>query len=125
MRCTNCVPSITDEDNEPVTLPEPGNVAPVPALSLSHASFSLAPARPMLNDVTLELPLGKTLGVVGGTGDGKSTLVWLIPRLYDANAGSVSVMGADVAPGRSISCAMWSRLSHNARRSSLGAAAAT
>lgn len=93
----NCVPSITDEDNEPVALPEPGNVAPVPALSLSHAGFSFgAGAANAVNDVTLELPLGKTLGIIGGTGSGKSTLVSLIPRLYDASAGSVSVMGADV-----------------------------
>ena len=93
----NCVPSIADEDNEPVALPEPGNVAPVPALSLSHAGFSFgAGAANAVNDVTLELPLGKTLGIIGGTGSGKSTLVSLIPRLYDASTGSVSVMGADV-----------------------------
>lgn len=93
----NCVPSITDEDNQPVALPKPGNVAPVPALSLSHASFSFgAGAANAVNDVTLELPLGKTLGIIGGTGNGKSTLVSLIPRLYDASTGSVCVMGADV-----------------------------
>ncbi len=93
----NCEPSITDENNEPVALPEPGNVAPVPALSLSHASFSFgAGAANAVSDVTLELPLGKTLGIIGGTGSGKSTLVSLIPRLYDASAGSVCVMGADV-----------------------------
>lgn len=93
----NCEPSITDGDNQPVALPKPGNVAPVPALSLSHASFSFgAGAANAVNDVTLELPLGKTLGIIGGTGSGKSTLVSLIPRLYDAGAGSVSVMGADV-----------------------------
>ncbi len=93
----NCEPSITDENNEPVALPEPGNVAPVPALSLSHASFSFgAGAANAVNDVTLELPLGKTLGIIGGTGSGKSTLVSLIPRLYDASTGRVSVMGADV-----------------------------
>lgn len=93
----NCEPSITDEDNEPVALPEPGNVAPVPALSLSHASFSFgAGAANAVNDVTLELPLGKTLGIIGGTGSGKSTLVSLIPRLCDTGIGSVSVMGADV-----------------------------
>ncbi len=93
----NCVPSITDEDNQLVALPKPGNVAPVPALSLSHASFSFgAGAANAVNDVTLELPLGKTLGIIGGTGSGKSTLVSLIPRLYDASTGSVSVMGADV-----------------------------
>ena len=93
----NCVPSITDEGNQPVALPEPGNVASVPALSLSHASFSFgAGAANAVNDVTLELPLGKTLGIIGGTGSGKSTLVSLIPRLYDASTGSVSVMGSDV-----------------------------
>ena len=93
----NCEPSITDEGNQPVALPKPGNVAPVPALSLSHASFSFgAGAANAVNDVTLELPLGKTLGIIGGTGSGKSTLVSLIPRLYDASTGSVSVMGADV-----------------------------
>lgn len=96
----NCEPSITDEGNQPVALPEPsamGNAVPVPALSLNHASFSFgAGAANAVNDVTLELPLGKTLGIIGGTGSGKSTLVSLIPRLYDTGAGSVSVMGADV-----------------------------
>lgn len=93
----NCVPGIADEGNQPVALPKPGNVASVPALSLSHASFSFgAGAANAVNDVTLELPLGKTLGIIGGTGSGKSTLVSLIPRLYDASAGSVSVMGSDV-----------------------------
>ena len=97
----NCEPSITDEGNHPVALPEPsdlaGGSAPVPALSLSHASFSFgAGAANAVSDVTLELPLGKTLGIIGGTGSGKSTLVSLIPRLYDASTGSVSVMGADV-----------------------------
>lgn len=93
----NCEPSITDEGNQSVALPKPGNVAPVPALSFDHASFSFgAGAANAVNDVTLELPLGKTLGIIGGTGSGKSTLVSLIPRLYDASTGSVSVMGADV-----------------------------
>ncbi len=96
----NCAPSITDDGNQPVALPEPnaaGAAAPVPALSFSHASFSFgAGAANAVDDVTLELPLGKTLGIIGGTGSGKSTLVSLIPRLYDAGVGSVNVMGADV-----------------------------
>ena len=96
----NCAPSITDDGNESVALPKPsaaGDTASVPALSLSHASFSFgAGAANAVDDVTLELPLGKTLGIIGGTGSGKSTLVSLIPRLYDAGVGSVSVMGADV-----------------------------
>ena len=96
----NCAPSITDDGNESVALPKPsaaGDTALVPALSLSHASFSFgAGAANAVDDVTLELPLGKTLGIIGGTGSGKSTLVSLIPRLYDASTGSVSVMGSDV-----------------------------
>lgn len=97
----NCVPSITDEDNEPVALPEPselaGGAVPVFALSFDHASFSFgAGAANAVSDVTLELPAGKTLGIIGGTGSGKSTLISLIPRLYDASTGRVSVMGADV-----------------------------
>ena len=97
----NCVPSITDAGNQPVALPKPsdlaGDTAPVFALSFDHASFSFgAGAANAVDDVTLELPLGKTLGIIGGTGSGKSTLVSLIPRLYDAGAGSVSVMGVDV-----------------------------
>lgn len=96
----NCVPSITDENNEPVALPHAPATdvdAPVSALSFSHASFSFGVgAANAVNDVTLELPLGKTLGIIGGTGSGKSTLVSLIPRLYDASTGSVSVMGSDV-----------------------------
>ncbi len=97
----NCEPSITDEGNQPVALPEPSDLAggavPVPALSFDHVSFSFGVgAANAVSDVTLELPLGKTLGIIGGTGSGKSTLVSLIPRLYDAGAGSVSVMGADV-----------------------------
>lgn len=96
----NCVPSITDGGNQPVALPKPGvtgNAAPVSALSFDHASFSFgAGAANAVDDVTLELPLGKTLGIIGGTGSGKSTLVSLIPRLYDAGAGSVCVMATDV-----------------------------
>ena len=97
----NCEPSITDEGNQPVALPEPsdltGGAVPVPALSFDHASFSFgAGAANAVSDVTLELPVGKTLGIIGGTGSGKSTLVSLIPRLYDAGVGSVYVMGSDV-----------------------------
>lgn len=97
----NCEPSITDSGNQPIALPEPSGLAssaaPVSALSFDHASFSFGvSAANAVDDVTLELPLGKTLGIIGGTGSGKSTLVSLIPRLYDASTGSVSVMGADV-----------------------------
>lgn len=50
----------------------------------------------VLSDVNLKINSGETVGVIGGTGEGKSTLVQLIPRLYDASCGSVKVGGHDV-----------------------------
>ncbi|MDY2776801.1 MAG: ABC transporter ATP-binding protein [Collinsella sp.] len=61
-------------------------------VSFSHEGASA----PALDDVSLELPVGGTLGVIGGTGSGKSSLVQLIPRLYDVCSGSVEVLGVDV-----------------------------
>ena len=52
--------------------------------------------KPALSDVTLHIKSGSTVGVIGGTGVGKSTLVQLIPRLYDATEGTVRVGGEDV-----------------------------
>ena len=52
--------------------------------------------RDALSDVTLEVPAGTTVAIVGGTGSGKTTLVQLIPRLYDVSAGAVLVDGVDV-----------------------------
>ena len=51
---------------------------------------------PILNDVDLHIKSGETVGIIGGTGCGKSTLVSLISRLYDATEGSVEVGGVDV-----------------------------
>src|SRR3954447_15044188 len=51
---------------------------------------------PVLRDVELDVPAGRTIAIVGGTGSGKSTLVSLLPRLYDPDEGSVSIDGADV-----------------------------
>lgn len=52
--------------------------------------------RPALNDVTFEVPAGRTVAIVGGTGSGKTTLVSLLPRLYDISSGSITVDGVDV-----------------------------
>lgn len=49
-----------------------------------------------LTDINLKIPSGATVGIIGGTGSGKSTIVQLIPRLYDVNSGSVKVGGKDV-----------------------------
>ena len=52
--------------------------------------------RPALHDVSLEVAAGTTVALVGATGSGKTTLVQLIPRLYDVTSGAVLVDGADV-----------------------------
>lgn len=67
-----------------------------PALDLADVTFSYGGASPSLEGVSLTLGQGRTLGIIGGTGSGKSTLVSLLPRLYDATAGRVSVLGHDV-----------------------------
>ncbi|MBM6778288.1 ABC transporter ATP-binding protein [Collinsella tanakaei] len=96
----DCEPSITDEGNEPVALPSAEAAAAgtaAPALRMDAACFAFGDADVNTIDrASLTLKLGQTLGVIGGTGSGKSTLVSLIPRLYDVRSGAVEVMGADV-----------------------------
>lgn len=68
-----------------------------PALEMEGVSFSYAGTdRYSLRGVTLSVPAGATAGIIGGTGSGKSTLVSLFPRLYDAGEGCVRVFGRDV-----------------------------
>jgi len=62
----------------------------------SGVSFAYEPGAPTLIDVSLEVPAGSTLAVVGATGSGKTTLGYLLARLYDADSGSITVDGVDV-----------------------------
>ena len=105
-----CQPSVTDEGAEPVEMPAgltgaaeqadadlPSGAEQVPTLALRNVSFAYpGAAADAVHDATLTLMSGQTLGVIGGTGSGKSTLVSLIPRLYDATEGAVEVLGRDV-----------------------------
>lgn len=93
-----CEPSITDTGSAPVALPVCAlEAAAVPALRFDHVGFRYGSASAdALDDITLQLPVGGTLGIIGGTGSGKSTLVSLLPRLYDVARGGVEVFGADV-----------------------------
>lgn len=59
-------------------------------------SYSADPDNLTLSDINLDIRSGETVGVIGGTGDGKSSLVQLIPRFYDVMSGSVKVGGHDV-----------------------------
>ncbi|KAA8829819.1 ABC transporter ATP-binding protein [Bifidobacterium myosotis] len=58
--------------------------------------YSDSSEKPVLDDINLTIPSGATIGIVGGTGSAKSSLVQLIPRLYDVSAGSLKVGGRDV-----------------------------
>lgn len=77
-----------------------GEVAPLAdeaALEFDRVAFAYAGAEePSLSGITVKLRPGETLGVIGGTGSGKSTFVSLIPRFYDAASGEVKVFGRDV-----------------------------
>jgi len=68
------------------------------SVDFSHVSFSYSKRmdKCCLKDIDLHIPSGMTVGILGGTGSSKSSLVQLIPRLYDTTAGTVKVGGADV-----------------------------
>jgi len=62
-------------------------------ITFNHLSFTYPTGPEVLHDITLDIPAGSSLAITGPTGSGKSTLVALIPRLYDAPAGSVLLDG--------------------------------
>lgn len=67
-------------------------------IEFGHVTFKYkhGSGQPVLNDITFSIKPGETLGIIGGTGSAKSSLVQLIPRLYDAESGTVKVGGVDV-----------------------------
>ena len=68
------------------------------SIRFDHVTFKYkhGSGQPVLNDITFDIKPGETLGIIGGTGSAKSSLVQLIPRLYDPETGSVKVGGVDV-----------------------------
>ena len=68
------------------------------SIEFDHVNFAYSKdaQRPVLNEVHLQIKSGETIGIIGGTGSSKSSLVQLIPRLYDVSEGSVKVGGVDV-----------------------------
>ena len=86
-------PSIQNKEN-PVTEVKNG------AISFKNVSFVYSDEKDVnkfaLRDINLDIKEGETIGIIGGTGSSKSTLVSLIPRLYDVSKGSVTVGGVDV-----------------------------
>jgi len=83
-------PQLTGPPGAPA-LPEGGG-----RVELRGVSFGYDHGDPVLRDIDLDVEAGRTVALVGGTGSGKTTLVALIPRLYDVDEGAVLVDGADV-----------------------------
>ena len=84
-------PDITNCEN-PITSVKNGSI------TFEHVDFAYNKdsEEPVLKDINLEIKSGETIGIIGGTGSAKSSLVSLISRLYDVNKGSVKVGGIDV-----------------------------
>ena len=82
---------ISDPD-QPVMTVKDGSIR------FDHVDFSYASKadKPVLQNICLNIPSGQTVGIIGGTGSSKSSLVQLIPRLYDVTSGSVTLGGVDV-----------------------------
>jgi ATP-binding cassette subfamily B protein len=92
VKIMDAVPDIRDTDET-----DHGITALCGEIEFRNVDFSYAGAsRPSLQDISLTVPAGTTIAVVGYTGSGKSSLVNLIPRLYDATQGSVLIDGVDI-----------------------------
>lgn len=83
-------PSIVENDKEAV---EDENA---PCIEFRNVSFGYQGSGYALKNISFRINRGETIGIIGGTGSGKSTLISLIPRFYDASEGEVLVNGADV-----------------------------
>ncbi|WP_417272385.1 ABCB family ABC transporter ATP-binding protein/permease [Celeribacter halophilus] len=83
-------PEITDKPGAPNLMVREGVVR------LDHVDFGYSPDRQILRDVSIEVPAGHSLAIVGHTGSGKSTIGRLLFRFYDVGAGSLSIDGQDI-----------------------------
>ena len=84
-------PSVTDEGNVPQAA-----VYGAAAVELKNVTFAYHKDKPTLENITVSVKKGETVGIVGGTGSGKSTFVNLIPRFYDITKGELLIDGVDV-----------------------------
>ncbi|MDE7070598.1 MAG: ABC transporter ATP-binding protein/permease [Clostridia bacterium] len=84
-------PAITDEGNEEVVA-----IEGAPAISFKDVSFAYGNGSPALKGLSIDIQKGETIGIIGGTGSGKSTLINLLPRFYDVSQGALEIDGVDV-----------------------------
>jgi ATP-binding cassette subfamily B protein len=86
--------------DEPEEVADPVDAEPLPAgpglVRFEAVEFGYEPSRPVLEEIDLEIPAGRTVALIGRTGSGKTTLASLVPRFYDVTAGRILVDGTDV-----------------------------
>ena len=86
--------------DEPEEIADRSGAVPLPdgpgRVRMENVTFGYEPERAVLEEVTLDVPAGRTVALIGRTGSGKTTLAALVPRFYDATEGRVLVDGADV-----------------------------
>ena len=89
---------VLDETSDLTPAKQPVQQVADGSIEFEHVTFKYkhGSGQPVLNDITFSIKPGETLGIIGGTGSAKSSLVQLIPRLYDAESGTVRVGGVDV-----------------------------
>ena len=88
---------VLDEPEEVADAPNAGELpAGDGAIRFENVSFEYLEGRPVLRDVDLDIPAGRTIALIGHTGSGKTTLTSLVPRFYDVTSGRVTVDGVDV-----------------------------
>jgi len=89
---------VLDETSDLTPAKQPMQQVADGSIQFDHVTFKYkhGSGQPVLNDISFTIRPGETLGIIGGTGSAKSSLVQLIPRLYDAESGTVRVGGVDV-----------------------------
>ena len=100
MSCASAerIVEVLDEESDITNCDNPVYEVKDGSVEFTDVSFSYAkrPDKTVLDDIDLIIPSGQTVGIIGGTGSSKSSLVQLIPRLYDVTGGCVKVGGVDV-----------------------------
>ena len=96
MACIQRVFDLLDEPDQAPDAPDAAVLQPDGRVSLSHVAFSYTPERPLIENFNLDVAPGQRIAIVGPTGCGKTTLINLLLRFYDVDAGSIAAAGRDI-----------------------------
>ena len=99
--CADRIEAFLNEPSEPSVVSSPveditPSVADTPAVSFRHVNFAYTPGVPVLSDITLDVPRGTTVALVGSSGSGKSTIADLLCRFYPVTDGEILLDGANI-----------------------------